>query len=367
MDPGADVNSSPLVRRDDQEVESISSRVADFSKKKQTKANRKTKADEEDVSEIAFWSAAKKQSWAAIDTNPNAFYYRHVAPGQVKRTGAWTEEEKRLFMETIKVHPPSQGKWGLFAQHIPGRVGYQCRNFYHRLLESGELTALPGELERIQRKRKGGDSKKPKRQPKRRIETESDEPVNLESDGDDRDEEDETAPAPIEQPEVTIAPVAVTATLSVPKPREENPWTLPEQEIKQQQVEPVKATGVKWSPRMREPWKADINPDRDRVFPSSPIGTYDTSHFEYESSKILRLNSENPLLMMMLSFPVPAEKRRVYINAVRTHLANDSEPAKARLITECFRTMDEMGDLPPDQKGSAANRFIDMVIESSKM
>ena len=143
MDPTSDVNSSPIGLHEDGAREAVTTRVADFSapaRRKASKPKRKVKCDEEDVSDIAFWSAAKRQSWAAIETNPNAFYYRHVAPGQTKRTGAWDEREKKLFMETIKIHPPSQGKWGLFAQHIPGRVGYQCRNFYHRLLESGELT-----------------------------------------------------------------------------------------------------------------------------------------------------------------------------------------------------------------------------------
>jgi hypothetical protein len=95
--------------------------------------------------ESALWSSAKRQSFSAMKTNPNAYFYRHVAPGQAQQTGPWSEREKRLFLEAVRVHPPSGGQWGLFARHIPGRVGYQCRNFYHRLLETGELRALPGE------------------------------------------------------------------------------------------------------------------------------------------------------------------------------------------------------------------------------
>jgi hypothetical protein len=95
-----------------------------------------------------------------METNPNAYFYRHVAPDQTKRTGPWNNDEKELFLEAIKVHPPNTGKWGLFATHIPGRVGYQCRNFYHRLLQSGELKAEPGELEAIKR---GRGPKKPRK------------------------------------------------------------------------------------------------------------------------------------------------------------------------------------------------------------
>jgi hypothetical protein len=93
----------------------------------------------------ALWSRAKRQSFSAMKTNPNAYFYRHVAPGQIQRTGPWSAAEKRLFLEAAKAYPPSGGKWRLFAARIPGRVGYQCRNFYHRLLQAGEMGALPGE------------------------------------------------------------------------------------------------------------------------------------------------------------------------------------------------------------------------------
>lgn len=124
-----DVNSSP-VALGSESSESFSPRIAEFSKS--------TKKQELD--ERSEWSTAKRTAYETMESNPNAYFYRHVAPGQRKRNGAWDEDEKQLFLKVMKIHPPSQGKWGLFAQHIPGRVGYQCRNFYHRLLESGELT-----------------------------------------------------------------------------------------------------------------------------------------------------------------------------------------------------------------------------------
>ncbi|OHT14861.1 hypothetical protein TRFO_42869 [Tritrichomonas foetus] len=149
-----EINSSPIPDHENDGSNAItinseiktssksSGRTADFTKPLKSKKS-KSKADKteclDEIDEISFWSEAKRQSWAAINTNPNAFYYRHCAPGQKKKTGAWSDEEKKLFMEVIKVHPPSQGKWGLLAMHIPGRVGYQCRNYYHRLLETGEL------------------------------------------------------------------------------------------------------------------------------------------------------------------------------------------------------------------------------------
>ena len=85
------------------------------------------------------WKENKKQTWLQIDTNPNAFFYRYVLPGETKKSGGWSESEKKLFIQTLKVHPPSSGHWGLFARHIPGRVGYQCNAFYKKLLASGEI------------------------------------------------------------------------------------------------------------------------------------------------------------------------------------------------------------------------------------
>lgn len=133
-----DVNSSPLAQRKDFSEGSISVRVSDYKRKKGPK-----EMWEDEDGDLSCWSEAKRQAYDAMETNPNAFYYRHVAPGETKKTGPWDDSEKELFLKAMKMHPPSQGKWGIFAQHIPGRVGYQCRNFYHRLLKSGELEELP--------------------------------------------------------------------------------------------------------------------------------------------------------------------------------------------------------------------------------
>lgn len=43
--------------------------------------------------------------------------------------GDWTEEENKLFLEVAKKHGVGN-KWGLFATHIPHRVGYQCSAHY---------------------------------------------------------------------------------------------------------------------------------------------------------------------------------------------------------------------------------------------
>jgi len=50
--------------------------------------------------------------------------HRHTAPGEKQNNGKWSVSEHEMFMRALKKHPP-KGQWGLFAIHIPGRVGYQ--------------------------------------------------------------------------------------------------------------------------------------------------------------------------------------------------------------------------------------------------
>lgn len=378
-----DVNSSPITSHDSSDA-MVSSRVADFVAVKK-KGRKRNSADEEDLSEIAFWSAAKRQSWEAIETNPNAFYYRHVAPGQVKKTGAWDEQEKKMFMEAIKVHPPSQGKWGLFARHIPGRVGYQCRNFYHRLLESGELTALPGELEKIHRKKgKTQPAPKPKKTT-RRMDSESDEELDL-SDEDDRpkrkrapkgnrkkaparrriepstSEDEMPLPAdvfssPITQPEAQYevlpeAPPIIppTVTFQPPAPVYVAPPPV---------VPRPAPRGSTWNPRMAAPWTT-VTDSTAIAFPVEPNAYYDVSEFEYESARILRQNKDNPLNMLLMAMPVPKNKSADYERAVRNHLLNDSQETKDQLLAGYFAARNT-------GKSKCEREFIDKMIASNRM
>ena len=69
--------------------------------------------------------------------NENAYYYRFNAPGEAQATGKVSEEEKAIFLKLV-----SEGvdyKWGIFSKRMPGRVGYQCSNFYRQLIKNGEL------------------------------------------------------------------------------------------------------------------------------------------------------------------------------------------------------------------------------------
>ncbi|KJE94945.1 hypothetical protein CAOG_08894 [Capsaspora owczarzaki ATCC 30864] len=84
------------------------------------------------------WSEARIRAYKSIDVNPNAYYYRFNAPNEEPRNGAWTQDEKQLFFERLR-EIGADGQWGIFSMAIPGRVGYQCSNFYRKLIRVGEL------------------------------------------------------------------------------------------------------------------------------------------------------------------------------------------------------------------------------------
>jgi len=91
----------------------------------------------------AKWSLARRQSYYLMKKNPNAYYYRNTAPGVPYKTGPFTAEEKKLFMKRLEEFNKTDriitGEWGLFSLGIPGRVGYQCSNYYRKLIEKGEI------------------------------------------------------------------------------------------------------------------------------------------------------------------------------------------------------------------------------------
>lgn len=81
------------------------------------------------------WSQARIKAYQMIDQNPNSYYYRFNAPGEIQRKGQWDEDEKKIFFDRL-AEVGANGQWGLFSMTIPGRVGYQCSNFYRLLVET---------------------------------------------------------------------------------------------------------------------------------------------------------------------------------------------------------------------------------------
>ncbi|KAJ3020121.1 hypothetical protein HKX48_001314 [Thoreauomyces humboldtii] len=108
------------------------------------------------------WSDARVRAYKQIKTKPNSYYYRFNAPGEKQGNGVWSKEERILFFNRLK-EMGADGQWGIFSMAIPGRVGYQCSNFYRALLKSGEVldenytTDEKGELRYLFGKKEGGE------------------------------------------------------------------------------------------------------------------------------------------------------------------------------------------------------------------
>lgn len=384
-----------------------------ISSKPSNRHQKRPKVVDDENEDISLWSEAKRQSWAAINTNPNAFFYRHCAPGEQKRNGAWDPYEKKLFLETMKVHPPSQGRWGLFAQHIPGRVGYQCRNYYHRLLESGEIKALPEEIEKMQRprKRKATSSKQVSKRPKVEI---SEEP-EIEVDEMKLSSDDKESSSPSESEEITLSQVNKLAFTSKGLNEQEtdsnqvssrvdsqdhqdidsyqyevityldNDLVPPQDADVAPQVNLVNDTEqieklpvisnepnqiitdnvqtvipqikeenqnvVKWTPRMAEPWKT-LTPEQ-----IEKLKLRNEQPFQYEASRILSHNFNNPLNLILFSLKVDNSKIDKYVNAVRDHLANDDQPIIDELLKLYFQAIDS---------DDGADSLADYIISTAK-
>lgn len=94
------------------------------------------------------WSEARIKAFRNRETNPNQYYYRFNDPGEPQATGKWSQKDKALFLQLIKEKGVDyqvekrgwrEGQWGIFSRQIPGRVGYQCSNFYRQLIKEGEI------------------------------------------------------------------------------------------------------------------------------------------------------------------------------------------------------------------------------------
>mmetsp|Transcript_18811 Transcript_18811/g.36883 ORF Transcript_18811/g.36883 Transcript_18811/m.36883 type:complete len:1026 (+) Transcript_18811:119-3196(+) len=91
---------------------------------------------EEDLRALQ-WSEARIKAFLNRKSNPNAYYYRFNRLGEKQETGEWSLENQKRFMELIK--DGVDYRWGILSMKIPGRVGYQCSNFYRKLVSMGKV------------------------------------------------------------------------------------------------------------------------------------------------------------------------------------------------------------------------------------
>ncbi|EAY00490.1 Myb-like DNA-binding domain containing protein [Trichomonas vaginalis G3] len=413
-----DVYSSPVGSHPSAEQKEWSIQVEKFvdeefqaSKKKATKKQKNEQKSKkghlENEEEIALWSPAKKQSWEARKTNPNAYYYRHVDPGVVKRTGAWDDEEKELFMKAIKLHPPTQGKWGLFAMHIPGRVGYQCRNFYHRLLETGELheDCTIGEPA----------PQKPKKQVTKKKSSTKKKIVEPESEDDDQDEdiigedellqEEEIIQPPKPEPKVfqirslklfstrvlqederlkSEAEEAAREAISSFKSEEENqtPTEIKEEnefqygvvedkeatceeivEAAAESVERAMPEVLRWESKLDASIKASEIPQKNFDEEIINLNQKDISN-ESRFASIMRLNSRCPMNLLLFSFPAPLNKKDEYIKAVKDRLSTNTEMKTFNVAIREYFAAKDSSMRNPESRDQICEDFVSRFIRN---
>lgn len=82
------------------------------------------------------WSKARQKAWNQRKERPNAYYYRFNVCGQQQKNGQLTRDEHKLYMQRV-LELGVNVEWGIFAQAIPGRVGYQCSNYWRQLMKDG--------------------------------------------------------------------------------------------------------------------------------------------------------------------------------------------------------------------------------------
>lgn len=85
------------------------------------------------------WSEARKKAWKNRKTSQNAYFYRFNVPGQPQKNGKWSKAEHELFMKRV-LNFGVNDKWGIYSKAIPGRVGYQCSNYWRGLVKDGDVT-----------------------------------------------------------------------------------------------------------------------------------------------------------------------------------------------------------------------------------
>lgn len=87
--------------------------------------------------ECQTWSEARVFAHGRREKNPNSFYYRFKDAGEQHARGEWSREEHAAFIHKLKRDGSVDHHWGIFSREIPGRVGYQCANYYRKLIGLG--------------------------------------------------------------------------------------------------------------------------------------------------------------------------------------------------------------------------------------
>ena len=89
------------------------------------------------------WSDARKKAWNNREKTRTSITTASTPPASRRRRVSGSPRHA-MFLKTLEsVRSGEAGypmyQWGSFSKNIPGRVGYQCSNYYRTLIKSGEV------------------------------------------------------------------------------------------------------------------------------------------------------------------------------------------------------------------------------------
>lgn len=87
----------------------------------------------------ASWTAARRRAWDRRRLSPDAYFYDYVHPSFTPITTRFSPAEHALFLAALH-HVSSPRRWGTVSLLVPGRVGAQCRRYFHRIGRAGFIT-----------------------------------------------------------------------------------------------------------------------------------------------------------------------------------------------------------------------------------
>ncbi|KAI9316691.1 hypothetical protein BX666DRAFT_1838732, partial [Dichotomocladium elegans] len=111
---------------------------------------------------VKTWQTSRIKAWEGRYTNPEGYYFRFVVPREGQQNGGWSQSEHKLFMarynEWISHGWKIGTSWGLFSRGIPHRVGYQCMNYYRKLVGENKIkdesyAIVDGKLKQVHKER----------------------------------------------------------------------------------------------------------------------------------------------------------------------------------------------------------------------
>lgn len=86
------------------------------------------------------WPHARKSAWDRRFFSPERYFYKFPVPGSTRARGPLTLGEHFTFLAALRRLPPPCD-WGTFSLLIPGRIGAECRTYFHMLRAAGFVSS----------------------------------------------------------------------------------------------------------------------------------------------------------------------------------------------------------------------------------